>query len=111
MGWSNNAMTTRYQHLIPDLRYDIARQVDQLLWTPNWADETTSRNDLRSEVFTLVKPGGQGRGRTADLPIFRTPVQCPCPVGTVRDQRRNVVAATGGRLRTKANETEMETAA
>ncbi len=32
MGWSNNAMTTRYQHLTPDLRRDIADQVNGLLW-------------------------------------------------------------------------------
>jgi integrase len=32
MGWSNNTMTTRYQHLTPDLRRDIAEQVDGLLW-------------------------------------------------------------------------------
>ena len=39
MGWSNNTMTTRYQHLTPDLRRDIAHQVDGLLWTP---DETSN---------------------------------------------------------------------
>ena len=38
MGWSNNAMTTRYQYLTPALRRDIAHQVDELLWT----DETTN---------------------------------------------------------------------
>jgi integrase len=32
MGWSTNTMTTRYQHLTPDLRRDIADQVDGLLW-------------------------------------------------------------------------------
>jgi hypothetical protein len=40
MGWSNNTMTTRYQHLTPDLRRDIARQVGGLLWTSSWTDET-----------------------------------------------------------------------
>ena len=40
MGWSTNAMTTRYQHLTPDLRRDIAHQVDELLWTDSWTDET-----------------------------------------------------------------------
>jgi hypothetical protein len=54
--------------------------------------------------------GGQGRGRTADLPIFRTTVQCPSPIGTVRDQRRNSFAIVGGRPRTNRNETEIETA-
>jgi hypothetical protein len=36
-------------------------------------------------------------------------VQCPCPVGVVRDLRRSILAIAGGRPRTKANETEMET--
>ena len=40
MGWSTNAMATRYQHLTPDLRRDIAHQVDGLLWTDSWTDET-----------------------------------------------------------------------
>jgi integrase len=40
MGWSTNAMTTRYQHLTPDLRRDIAHQVDGLPWTDSWTDET-----------------------------------------------------------------------
>lgn len=39
MGWSDNTMTTRYQHLTPDLRRDIAHQVDELFWT---ADESTN---------------------------------------------------------------------
>ena len=56
-----------------------------------------------------VKYSGQGRGRTADLPIFRTTVQCPSPIGTVRDLLRNVLATVGGRPRTNANETEIET--
>jgi integrase len=42
MVWSNNAMTTRYQHLTPGLRRDIARQVDELLWTNSRTDETTN---------------------------------------------------------------------
>jgi integrase len=40
MGWSTNAMTTRYQHLTPDLGRDIAHQVDGLPWTDSWTDET-----------------------------------------------------------------------
>jgi hypothetical protein len=63
----------------------------------------------RKLPFVQVKYSGQGRGRTADLPIFRTPVQCPSPIGTVRDLRRNVVATVGGHPRTHANETEKET--
>jgi hypothetical protein len=49
------------------------------------------------------------RGRTADLPIFRTLVVCPAPVGTVHDVRRSSLAVAGGRPQTKANGTEMET--
>jgi hypothetical protein len=56
-----------------------------------------------------VNYSGQGRSRTADLPIFRTPVQCPSPIGTVRDLRRSVLATVGGRPQTNANETEKET--
>jgi hypothetical protein len=36
-------------------------------------------------------------------------VQCPSPVGAVRDLRRNSLVIAGGRPRTKANETEIET--
>jgi hypothetical protein len=36
-------------------------------------------------------------------------VQCPSPVATVHDLRRNILAVAGGRPRTIANETEMET--
>ncbi len=39
MGWSNNAMTTRYQHLTPDLRRDIA---EQAAGCPAMSDETTN---------------------------------------------------------------------
>jgi hypothetical protein len=36
-------------------------------------------------------------------------VQCPSPIGTVRDLRRNVLATVDGRQRTNANETKKET--
>ena len=68
------------------------------------------RDDLIKRTFPLVRGSGQGRGRTADLPIFRTPVQCPSLVGTVHELRRNSFAVAGGRPRTNVNETEMETA-
>ena len=35
MGWSQMAMTTRYQHLAPELIAGIAEQVAGLLWKPN----------------------------------------------------------------------------
>jgi hypothetical protein len=52
---------------------------------------------------------GQGRGRTADLPIFRTMVMRSYSIATVRDLRRKIHAVIGERRRTKANETEIET--
>ncbi|MGH3721561.1 MAG: hypothetical protein ACRDRI_22485 [Pseudonocardiaceae bacterium] len=51
---------------------------------------------IQSSVSTGQR-GGQGRGRTVDLPIFRTPVQCPRPVGTVHDVHRSSLATAGGR--------------
>ena len=53
--------------------------------------------DHHGRLISPARGGGQGRGRTADLPIFRTPVLCPSSVGSVCDLRRSVVAATGGR--------------
>ena len=35
MGWSQMAMTTRYQHLAPELIEGIAEQVAGLLWKTN----------------------------------------------------------------------------
>ena len=33
MGWSTTAMAARYQHMVDAVRTDIARQVDDLIWT------------------------------------------------------------------------------
>ena len=35
MGWSQTAMTTRYQHLAPEVAASIAEQVAGLLWRTN----------------------------------------------------------------------------
>jgi hypothetical protein len=35
MGWSQMAMTTRYQHLAPELVEGVAEQVVGLLWQTN----------------------------------------------------------------------------
>ena len=32
MGWSNGSMAMRYQHMTAQVRGDIAKQVDGLLW-------------------------------------------------------------------------------
>ncbi|MFG2137091.1 tyrosine-type recombinase/integrase [Streptomyces sp. NPDC048650] len=34
MGWSTTAMAARYQHMVNEVRVDIARQVDGLIWKP-----------------------------------------------------------------------------
>jgi integrase len=35
MGWSNSAMAARYQHVTASIQRDIARRVDQFIWS-NW---------------------------------------------------------------------------
>ncbi|HVQ90541.1 MAG TPA: site-specific integrase [Mycobacteriales bacterium] len=35
MGWANTAMATRYQHVTPKVRADIAKLIDGLLWATN----------------------------------------------------------------------------
>jgi hypothetical protein len=57
-----------------------------------------------------VKYSGQGRGRTADLPIFRTTVMRSYPSGNVLDLHRKIHPVIGERQRTNSNETEIETA-
>jgi hypothetical protein len=57
-----------------------------------------------------VKYSGQGRGRTADLPTFKTMVMHSYSIATVPDLRRKIHAVIGERRRTNANETEIETA-
>jgi len=87
-----------------DLRRYIAHQVDELV-----GHQMRHPGDIYA-VRTGITAGHRwGWIETADLPIFRTPVQCPSPIGTVRDQRRNVVATVGGHPPTLANETEKET--
>jgi hypothetical protein len=68
---------------------------------------TGSTRDHPTRPFTLVK--GDGRERTADLPIFKTMVTRSYSIGTVLDLRRRADAVMGGRSRTTANETEIET--
>lgn len=45
-------------------------------------DTKTPRSDNRFGAFLLFKAGGQGQGRTADLPLFRrtlVPTELPDP--------------------------------
>jgi hypothetical protein len=58
------------------------------------------RSELASKMFTV---------ETASFPIFRTTVQCPSPIGSVRDLRRSVLASVDGPARTNAKETEKDT--
>lgn len=98
MGWSNNAMTTRYQHLTPDLRRDIAHQVDELLWT---RDETKMRplvkHDLPERTFPLIRgwPGAGSNHRPSDSGSNRLvrPGRCaslPANCGVRRYKRSSV---------------------
>jgi hypothetical protein len=64
---------------------------------------------IKKTVVCAVKYSGQGRGRTADLPIFRTTVIRSRLFATVLDQRRKLHPDIGERRRTKTNETEKET--
>ena len=34
MGWSSTSMAARYQHVTVEIRRDIAKQVDGLIWAP-----------------------------------------------------------------------------
>ena len=45
MGWSNTAMTARYQHVIAAIRRDVATQVGGLLWEPTEGSRPTGRAD------------------------------------------------------------------
>jgi integrase len=38
MGWSSTAMAARYQHVVDEVRQDVADQVGGLLWSPSMAD-------------------------------------------------------------------------
>jgi hypothetical protein len=82
-------------------RASVSKEIGQLVGQ-RWTKDRQNR---------LMRGGGQGRDRTVDLPIFRTPAQCPPPAGTVRDLRQNSLVVAGGRPRTNANETEIETTA
>jgi hypothetical protein len=43
MGWSQTAMTLRYQHVSGQVRRDVAKQVGGLLWTRNETANETAR--------------------------------------------------------------------
>lgn len=56
MGWSHVSMTTRYQHVVPELRREAAERMGQVLWSTATATRTaTTRNK------------NQGRNRGAEL--------------------------------------------
>ena len=42
MGWSQPSMTTRYQHVLPEVRASIAEQVGSLIWQPEQSPEGTT---------------------------------------------------------------------
>ena len=59
MGWSQMAMTTRYQHLAPGVVSGIADQVAGLLWEPNETTDDKLRRHrapgIRCPVRVLVR--------------------------------------------------------
>lgn len=56
MGWSHVSMTSRYQHVVPELRREAADRMGQVLWSTATATRTaTMRNK------------GRGRNRGAEL--------------------------------------------
>jgi hypothetical protein len=69
-------MVKRYAHVTARLRRDIADRLNTYFWSAN---ETTNEtgSDLWhpdagvSQASCLLRTGGQGQGRTADLPLFR----------------------------------------
>ncbi len=70
MGWSHSSMAIRYEHLTPELRRDIARQVDGLLWTPSWTDETRARKrstPARVRAGQRWWPGAGSNRRPSDF--------------------------------------------
>jgi hypothetical protein len=75
MGWSNAAMVKRYAHVTARLRRDIADRLNTYFWSAN---ETTNETELApegpnsggSQALCLLRTGGQGQGRTADLPLM-----------------------------------------
>ena len=77
MGWSNSTMVRRYAHVTARLRRDIADRLDGYLWRSNETRTETKVVRLSRALTALcdassqVRRGGQGRGRTADLPLFR----------------------------------------
>ena len=79
MGWSNSAMVKRYAHVTARLRRDIADRLNTYLWSANETTNETGSARGRpdpgdSQALCLLRTGGQGQGRTADLPLFRRSV-------------------------------------
>jgi len=86
MGWSNTAMTARYQHLTATIRRDVAQRVGGLLWEPagdaspepptddpaaNTADQCHQKCNHRHErtANTIITPSvnaGQGWRKRRD---------------------------------------------
>jgi len=78
MGWSNAAMVKRVAHVTVRLRRDIADRLNAFLWASmrlklRLAAPGADLEGSSVQEYGLVRTGGQGRGRTADLPLFRHP--------------------------------------
>ena len=74
--------------------------------------QATCRNleTITGRVYAQVRGGGQGRGRTADLPLFRSKDHC-LRAAMMDDYRTQWPSTASGRLQcTPVNETRNETA-
>jgi hypothetical protein len=70
--------------------------------------EQRSTEDRLKQTFMLVRGGGQGRGRTADLPIFRAKDASPPSPARVRDLHSSTDPNAAELGRTHADETKDE---
>ena len=95
MGWSNAAMVKRYAHVTARLRRDIADRLNTYFWSANETESVSGRPDSGGTraLCLLRKTGGQGQGRTADLPFFGCS-GCPAQV-TLCESNWLLMAASG----------------
>jgi integrase len=45
MGWANTAMATRYQHITPRVRRDVAKRIGGLLWAGESIETARDEDD------------------------------------------------------------------
>ena len=104
MGWSNSAMAKRYQHVTAVLRVDIAQRLGAFLWDERaWSNAVSAAVSLSARAGRPRIAGGQGRDRTIDLPLFRSPVVSSGGFGQPAAARKRVRSNLRALVRTAAN--------